>query len=136
MNTKTEDYRLTIQRRMCDQLRTLSGRGVARRDLNHLLVRTSNAWLLETHLNRSLWTRIYKTRVFIYNIETRRAVVELGVISSPTDRTDSNGDTLFTGFELYLMGGIYNKRVFDDLFDYTHPISNQRSVPHANYQAK
>lgn len=121
MNTKTELFKIVVQHRLCDHLRKSGVHNLTQRDFNRETVRVANKWLLETKLNRSLWTRIYKTRVFIYNIETRRAVVELGIVTRPTNQTDGNDEVLRNSFELYLMGGIYNKRVRDDLFDYTHP---------------
>lgn len=87
--------------------------GVNQRELNQLVVRQSNGLLLERRLNRSLWTRIYKNRVFIYNINTNRAVVELGCIGIETDNPP-----LYGFFVLYMMGGIHNNKVRDNLLDY------------------
>lgn len=102
-------------------------------DLNYEVARVANRLLIELGLNHALWSRVYRGRVFVYNIQSRRAVLELGCITSPTGRTDQNGDSLYSGFELYVMGGIYNKFVTDDLMKLTvasKPFN--RRVQHAN----
>lgn len=57
----------------------------------------------------------------MYNIQSRRAVLELGLVTNYTGRSDANDDRLYRGFELVLMGGIFNYRVTDDLTKLTVP---------------
>ena len=111
MNTNT--FRLIVQSRVCAKLDLLkAGRvGFSHRELNYEVTRVCNGFLIELGLNKRLWSRVYKNRVFIYDIRTRRAVIELGIISTQINDPEDATERLFSGFELVLLGGIFNKRV-------------------------
>lgn len=120
-----------MQQRVCYKLTFLRGEksGHSLADLNYEVARVANRYLIELGLNHALWTRVYRGRVFVYNINTRRAVLELGcdttLINDPVDPQDR----LYSGFALVIMGGIHNKYVTDDLMKLTairH--NNQRRV--------
>ena len=115
MNTNT--FRLIVQARVCARLESLKGEqsGYSHRDLNYEVTRVCNGLLIELGLNKRLWSRVYKNRVFIYDIATRRAVIELGLIATAINDPVRADERLFTGFELHLMGGIFNKRLPRDL---------------------
>ena len=117
MNTKTLE--ILVQQRVCYKLAFLQGSraGHTMLDLEYEVARVANRLLIETGFNRTLWTRVYRNRVFVYNLPTRRAVLELGCISEYTGKVDTNGHRLFKGFELVVMGGIHNNSVADDLND-------------------
>jgi len=110
MNTVA--FHQQLEHRVC--LEVLKTTGVDQKTLNYLVVRQSNGLLLQRRLNRELWTRVYGNRVFIYNIKANRAVIELGCIG-----INAKGESLFSYFVLYTMGGIYNNKVRDNLLDYT-----------------
>lgn len=123
-------FQSQVQQRVRLGLGKLCGNrdGFTLTDLNHWVVRCANGILLERRLNHTLWTRIYRDRVFVYNIKTRRAVLELGCISDKTERTNQDGKPLLTGFSLYIMGGIYNKPVCGNLAEYVRESSNKMEV--------
>jgi len=102
-------------------------------DLNYEVARVANRLLIELGLNHALWCRVYRGRLFMYHNDTRRAVLELGLITTPTGSTEG-GEPLYSGFELHVMGGIYNRRVADDLMTYTtapKQFVKKRSFQHA-----
>lgn len=123
MNTKT--YKTVLEQRVCYKLAFLRGKraGHTMPDLNYEVTRQANRLLIELGLNHALWCRVYRTRVFMYNIQSRRAVLELGLVTNYTGSSDANDDRLHRGFELVIMGGIYNYRVTDDLIKLT--VSNK-----------
>lgn len=118
MNTKTLET--VVQARVCHKLAFLRGdrAGHTMGDLNREVSRQCNRVLIEQGLNGSLWSRQYRDRVFIYHMKTRRAMLELGIVTSPIGN-DRDGVPLYKGFELVIMGGIYNQVVTDDLVSYT-----------------
>ena len=110
-----------VEQRVCYKLAFLRGKriGHTAADLNYEVTRQANRLLIEAGLNHALWCRVYRTRVFMYNIQTRRAGLELGLVTNYTGRSDANADRLYRGFELVIMGGIYNQYVTDDLITLT-----------------
>lgn len=125
MNTKT--FQLIIQQRVSLKLKYLRGDeiGHTQDELHREVARVVNRFLIEEGLNHSLWSRVYRNRVFLYNINTRRAVIELGCDTNPVG-TSRDGRRLFSGFELHLFGGIYNKPVPTDLMTLANQNDNTR----------
>lgn len=111
---KTNTFRLIVQQRVCRKLIQLQGdapSGCTLDDLNYVTTRVCNELLIELGFNQCLWARVYKNRVFIYDIASKRAVIELGIIATPHELTAGVGARQYTGFDLMLLGGIYNRRV-------------------------
>jgi hypothetical protein len=110
------DFHQTVQQRSCWWLKDIidARGGYTERDVMHVVTRTANSVLIENQMNRMFWTRQYKNRLFVYKIETRRAVLELGCEAVRRDR-----ERFVNGFVLHLFGGVYNNRVRKDLNDYS-----------------
>ncbi len=89
-------------------------------DLNYELTRVTNRYLIETGNNKVFWSRVYRDRVFIYHMQTRRAVLELGVDTVYNGSTAPDTERVHKGFTLVILGGIHNQPLRRDLSDYAN----------------